>query len=91
MSEILVRIPDELEHEIEMLPGVNWQRVALNAIQSKAFELTLKRSRKLRLLLLKTITSKSKLSEEEADKFALELGDKIKEERLEELKIKNLV
>jgi len=91
MGEILVKIPNELEREIEVLPEINWQRVALDAIQSKVFELNLKRSKRLKLMLLKTITAKSNLSEEEADKFALELGDKIKEDRLKELKAKKMV
>ena len=90
MAEIVVPIPKELEAEIKTLPE-NWAEVALEAIKLRAFELHLKRSKKLRLLLLKFLTSKSKLSEKEADKFALKLGEKLKQERLEELKSKGLI
>lgn len=91
MAELVVNIPDDVVREIEKLPGVNWSDVAVDAIRSKAFELSLERSMRLELLLLKTITSKSELSEEEADRFAIELGNKIKVERLEELKSRGLI
>ncbi|PKP57595.1 MAG: hypothetical protein CVT88_08705 [Candidatus Altiarchaeales archaeon HGW-Altiarchaeales-1] len=91
MAELLIKIPEDLEAEIEELPGVDWQRVALDAIRSRAFELELKRSARMRRILVEAISSKDVLSEEEADRFAIELGNKIKEDRLEELKAMGLV
>ena len=91
MAEIVVKIPEELEREIKAFPDIDWSMLFRKFIKAKTFELELKRSNKLRLLLIKSLTSKSKLSEEEADRFAIELGNKIKDERLEELKANGLI
>jgi len=87
----VITLPEDLKHRIERFPDVDWQEVERKAIELKLFELELERSARMRRLLAEAIASKSVLSEEEADKFALELGDKIKMERLEELKSKGLV
>jgi len=86
-----ITLPEELRQRIERFPDVDWEEVERKAIELKLFELELERSARMRRLLAEAIASKSVLSEEEADKFALELGDKIKMERLEELKSKGLV
>ena len=91
MAELVIEVPDELEERIKAFPNVNWMDVERQAIESKLFELELKTSRKLELLLLKALTQKSKLSEEEADEFAIELGRKIKKDRLKYLKSKGVV
>ncbi|MHC1624294.1 MAG: hypothetical protein ACXQTR_06890 [Candidatus Methanospirareceae archaeon] len=87
MAEVVVKIPKELKKEIEELPEENWSEVALKAIELRAFELKLEKSRKLRHALFKALISESKLTEEDA----LELGRKANEEMLEELKEKGLV
>ena len=91
MAELVVSIPKGLEEEIRDLPREDWQKVALEAIRARAFKLKLERSNRLKLLLLKMITSKSGLSEEEADEFAIEVGNEIKRERVKELQFKGLL
>ena len=90
MKEIVVELPKELEGEIEEF-SENWSEVALEAIRLRAFELKLERSAELRRALVEAIASKSKLSEEEADEFAVELGRKVKKGRFEQLKKAGLV
>lgn len=85
MAELKIKIPDELE------PELDWSGFIAKTIELKSFELELNKSNKLKLLLLKALTSKSKLSEKEAEKFAAELGNKIKEGRLKELSDKGLM
>ena len=87
MAELVIKIPDELEKEIEELQEEDWSEVALKAIELRAFELKLKRSRKLRHALFKALILGSKLTEEDA----LELGRKANEEMFAELKEKGLV
>ena len=90
MAELKVIIPNELEREIKEFPE-NWSEVALKAIKLRAFELEIKRSAELRGVFVEAIASKSKLSEKEADKFAVELGRRIKKGRFEQLKKAGLV
>ncbi|NCN65496.1 MAG: hypothetical protein GW779_03975 [Candidatus Altiarchaeum hamiconexum] len=45
----------------------------------------------MRHIFVEAISSKSALSEKEADRVAIELGNKIKEDRLKELKAMGLV
>ena len=85
MGEVVIKIPEELEKEIEELQEEeDWSEVALKAIELRAFELKLERSRKLRHALFKALISESKLTE----KDALELGRKANEEMLVQLKEK---
>ena len=60
MGTLTLSIPDELKHEMEDSPEINWSEIARAAIRDKLLELK----------LLKSIASKSKLTE----KDALELG-----------------
>ena len=83
----MIKIPDELEKEIEEIPEEDWSEVALKAIELRAFELKLERSRKLRHALFKALISGSKLTEGDA----MELGRKANEEMLVQLKEKGLV
>ena len=85
MAELVIKIPQELEEELAEL-SLNWEEVALEAIKLKAFELRLQRSAQMRRIIVEAIASKSGLSEEEADAFAIELGRKMKKGRAEELK-----
>lgn len=74
MAELKIEISDELEHKMLEFPEVNWSELEVRAIESKLFELQLSRSVEMRRILVEAISSKSKLSEEEADRFAVELG-----------------
>lgn len=86
MAELKIEIPDELMHKIAEFPDIDWSELERKAIEFKLFELQLSRSADMRRILVEAISSKSKLSEAEADKFALELGRKIKKGRFKELK-----
>ncbi len=90
MAEIVVKVPRGLEQEIREFPE-NWSEVALKAIELRVFELELERSAELRKAFVEAIASKSSLSEAEADKFAVELGRKMKKCRFEQLKKAGLV
>jgi len=87
MGELVIKIPKELEKEIEELQEEDWSEVALKAIELRAFELKLERSRKLRHALFKALISGSKLAEEDA----MKLGRKANEEMFAELKEKGLI
>ncbi|MCK4398641.1 MAG: hypothetical protein KAV25_06585 [Methanophagales archaeon] len=87
MAELVVKIPEELKKEIEEMPEEDWSEFALKAIELRAFELKLEKSRKLRHALFKALISGSKLTEEDA----LELGRKANEEMFAQLKEKGLV
>lgn len=63
MVEFKISVPEDVKKIIEKSPGINWSRIASEAIVSEAHELE----------LLKRITSKSKLTE----KDALEIGKKV--------------
>ena len=91
MAELKIEIPDEVNKELSKSLEFNWSEFIAKTIELKAFELELERTNKLRLLLLKSVTSKSKLSKDEAEKFAAELGNKIKEGRLDELRDDGLI
>jgi len=87
MPELVVKVPRELKQEVEETPEFNWSDFIARAIQVKAFELELERSKRLRRAVLESLASKSKLTEEDA----LELGRKIKKGRFEKLKARGLV
>lgn len=86
MAELVINIPKGLERGIKELQE-DWSEVALEAIKLRAFELELERSRKLRSLLFKTLISKSKFKENDA----LEIGRKVNESMLKDLKAKGLI
>jgi hypothetical protein len=85
MAEIVVKIPEELKEEIEKLPEI--EDVIEEFLRFKAFEFELKRSKELQRFVFETLASKSKLTE----KDALELGSKVNEGMLKELKEKGLI
>lgn len=85
MTELKIKLPEELKREMEILPE-NWSEIALEAIKLKVFELHLSRSKELQRAVLEALTSKSKLT----DKDALKLGSKVNEGLLKELKEKGL-
>lgn len=63
MAEFRISVPEDVKKIIEKSPGINWSRIASEAIVNEAHELE----------LLKRTASKSKLTE----KDALEIGKKI--------------
>ncbi len=65
MPTITLSVPEDLKQEMEDSREINWSEVARDAIKNKIAQLK----------ILKTITSKSELTE----KDALELGRKINE------------
>ena len=85
MAELKIRIPDELEKEMEGLP-VDWSEIALESIKLKVFESHLSRSKALQRAVLEALASKSKLSKESA----LEFGRKANEGMLKQLKREGL-
>jgi len=76
MAEIVVKIPEELWKEIRE-HHLDVSRVAMESVTDEV----------LRFIALKTIASRSKLTEEDA----IELGRKLKEGRFEELRKKGLL
>ncbi len=63
MPTITLSVPEELKHDMDATPEINWSAVAREAIREKVVQLR----------ILKSIASKSKLTE----KDALDLGRKI--------------
>ncbi len=85
--EITISIPEELEEEIKKIPKEELSEMLKEFLRLKIFELELKKSKELQRLVLEMLSTKSKLTEEEA----MELGEKVKEGLLQELKEKGLV
>ena len=85
MAELKIKIPEELEREMDELPE-NWSDIALEAIKLKVFESHLSRSKALQRAVLEALASKSKLTKESA----LELGKKVNEGMLKQLKEEGL-
>ena len=81
MAELKIKVPDELEREMEELP-VNWSEIALEAIKLRVFESHLSKSKELQRAVLEVLASKSKLTK----KGALELGRKVNEGMIKKLK-----
>lgn len=84
MAELVVEIPKELELKIEELSDM--KELVKEFVKLKIFEIKLKRSRELQRFVLEALASRSKLTE----KDALELGSKINEGLLKELREKGL-
>jgi len=85
--EIIVKIPPDLEEKIKMFPEEELSRMIIEFLRLKVFEKELKRSEALQRVVLEALAAKSKLTQ----KDALELGEKIKEGMLQELKEKGLI
>jgi hypothetical protein len=85
--EIIVKIPPDLEEKIKMFPEEELSRMIIEFLRLKVFEEELKRSEALQRAALEALAAKSKLTQ----KDALELGEKIKEGMLQELKEKGLI
>ncbi|MDP3698059.1 MAG: hypothetical protein Q8R47_00580 [Nanoarchaeota archaeon] len=72
MSTITLSVPEDLKREMDEFKEMNWSEVARAAIREKVAQLA----------ILKSITSKSKLTE----KDALEIGRKINKSMHERFK-----
>lgn len=72
-------VPEELKHKLDKLPEVNWSEAVRKFLSEKV-------KREVLLGKLDKMLEGSKLSEEEADKFAIELGRQIKKGRFDKLK-----
>ena len=79
MAELRLKIPDELEKEIEELPA-DKSKFALEAIEERLVELKLEKSKAFRKLLLsvfKRMTENSKLSDEDCLRLGREVNEKL--------------
>ena len=85
MGELILKIPEEFEDKIKELPGMG--DMIVDFIRLKIFEHELKKSKELQRFILESLSAKSKLTPEDA----IELGDKVNEGMLEELKEKGLI
>lgn len=80
MASLMASLPDSLKEDIEKFSWVNWSEVAREAF--------IKKIKKLEALeKLEKLLDKSEFSE----KDVLELSQKVKKERLRQLKYKGLV
>ena len=68
MATITLQVPEDLKRDLEENRLIGWEKIAVEALQN----------RMNKLKVLKAIASKSKLSEEEAEKLALDLGRKVR-------------
>ncbi|MCK4476656.1 MAG: hypothetical protein KAU16_08010 [Methanophagales archaeon] len=85
MAEMRVKIPEEFEEKIKEVPEM--EGMVVEFIKMKIFEHELEKSKELQRFILESLSAKSKMTLEDA----IELGDKIKEGMLEELKEKGLI
>jgi hypothetical protein len=85
MAEVVIKIPEEFEDKIKELPEMG--DMIVDFIRLKIFEHELKKSKELQRFILESLSAKSKLTPEDA----VELGNKVTEGMLEELKEKGLI
>ena len=85
MPELKIKIPEELEREMEELP-IDWSEIALESIKLKVFESHISKSKALQRAVIEALSSKSKLTKESA----LELVRKVNEGMLKQLKREDL-
>jgi len=80
-----VEIPEEFEEKIKEFPEM--EGMIVEFIRLKIFEHELKKSKELQRFIFESLSAKSKLTMEDA----IELGERMKEGMLEELKEKGLL
>lgn len=78
MPTLTLAIPEEMKRQMESCPEINWSEVARESIRERLGQLQ----------LFKAIVGKSKLTEKEAEKLALELGRKVNKSMHERFKKK---
>lgn len=76
MSTLTLAIPEEMRRDMDSCPEINWSEVARESIRHKLAQLR----------ILRSIVATSKLSEKEAEEFAIELGRKINKSMHEKFK-----
>jgi len=76
MSTLTLAVPQEMKLEMDSCPEINWSEVARESIRQKLAQLS----------ILKSIVAASKLSEKEAEEFAIELGRKVNKSMHERFK-----
>ena len=79
MAELVIKIPEELEKEIEEL-AVDKSKFALEAIEERLAELKLEKSKAFRKLLLSVfnrMTENSKLSDEDCLRSGREVNEEL--------------
>lgn len=92
MGTITLSVPDELKVKMDRTDWINWSSVARRAFAERLDDVEeLEHSTKIRRELVESVASKSRLSEEEADRFAVQLGREMKKGRFEKLKKLGLV
>ena len=83
----LLQVSKELENKMKEFPEVDWSKVTEEAINAKAFELKLSRSKELQRALIESLASKSKLTERDA----LDFGNRVNEGISKELEERDLI
>ena len=76
MVNITLSIPEELKLEMEKFKEINWSEVARQAIKEKTVQLS----------ILKSITSKSKLTEEDALKLSKRINIELHNHKIKRFK-----
>lgn len=79
MPNITVSVPEELKQDLDKLPEVNWSEAVRKFLSEKV-------KREALLRKLDRMLEGSKLTEEDADRFAVQLGREIKKGRFNKLK-----
>ena len=68
MATLTLTVPEDLKKDLEEMKIIDWPMIAREALQQRVAQLR----------VFKAIAAKSKLTEEEADKIALDLGRKVR-------------
>lgn len=84
-AEVRFKVPMKLKEEMEEFPEM--EEMVVEFIKLKIFEHELKKPKELQRFIMESLSAKSKLTLEDA----IELGNKVKEGMLEELKEKSLI
>lgn len=85
MAEVVLKVSDKVKETFES-EGIDLKEFLRRAMEAKEFELELERAASLRQTFVEAIASKSALSEEEADRWAVAFGRKIKKGRFNKLR-----
>ncbi len=68
MATLTLTVPEDLKKDLEEMKIIDWSIIAREALQQRVAQLR----------VFNSIAAKSKLTEEEADSLALELGRKVR-------------
>jgi len=87
MVEIIINVPENIRQRMLIFSGINWSDVFKEAVIAKTYEERIKKSKKMQRAILETLSSKSKLTKEDA----FEIEKKIEEGMIKELKDKKII